>query len=73
MDLDNNEKPIDLKKHRQHHFISPKFIIRFILIIGAMIFLFYKFFGAVENKQSDQSQPEIIDSNSISIEVDTSK
>lgn len=70
---EEDEKLIDLGRHRQHSLISPKTIIRTILIMGAIGFLFWQFFESTSGKKHQQEKPQELDSNSISVEIDTLK
>jgi hypothetical protein len=67
---EEEEKRIDLKKHRSYDFISPKFIIRFIFIIGAVIFLFFQLIHILESKQGTPSEEKSIEKDTVNIEVE---
>ena len=69
-DEENDDRKINLRRHQNYHFISPKFIIRFVLIIGAAFFLLYQLFDTLEQKQNLPKTEEKPASDSDSLEVE---
>lgn len=67
---DQEDKKIDLKRHQNHHFISPKFIIRFILIVGAGAFLMYQFMSVLNSKSEAKKTNKEIEKDTTSIPIE---
>lgn len=63
---EKKEKLIDIKRHQSHHYISPKFIIRMIIVIGFIVFLFFQLVQILESKTTDS----IEEKNSDDIEIE---
>ena len=63
---DEFEKPVDLKRHRQYEFISPKYLIRVFIVLTILGFMAYFILDFLaENERSktkdlDQQQNEDI-------------
>ena len=76
MNSDEEEKPINLRRHRQYGFISPRYIFRILLTVVAMGFLIYMAFDLFETRQQiNQNKIPSKDStnNEIQVEIDTLK
>lgn len=68
------EKPVNLKRHQQYKFISPKYLIRVFLTLIAMVFLVYLAFDLFDSRKSiEKTKTPSSDSISsdIQIEIDT--
>ncbi len=68
------EKPVNLKKHRQYEYISPRYLFRVFVILATLGFLIYMVFDlllARENLQQEEIQREKLqDSTNTEVEVE---
>lgn len=73
MKEDEEEREINLKRHRQYRSISPRYLIRIFLILTALALLTYLAIDFLETREAIQKQEEGVptDSTSTEIEIDT--